>query len=282
MSNRRPENRSVNLLIRSAFMVMLIVFAYSLQLFNNGRRRGQMSQLLPPALSTSLGVSETRWQKSMLFWSRALQNQVLQNETVQDDSLQSRSLQRRSPSQHQFQNGDIIFRSSNTWLTNVAGQFASPLTYSHVGIVTVDGAQMTVVHASIEGDSIAQTLGNPVIEEPLADFLKRGNATHAAIYRLKDATTKTQRAIAKAAHAYAKAAIPFDSGFDLATADRVYCSELIWRVYLESGIDLADQGLESFDFPFSGQYLTPDSLAESVSLTPVYQFNQIRSARSSY
>ncbi len=205
-----------------------------------------------------------------------------------------------------LKNGDIVFRAGDTWLTNVAEQFASELTYTHVGVITIEGRQAKVVHASIEGNSLAETLGNRVVEEPLADFLQRGNTTHAAVYRLKDDVAKQvngkqadskhanaqlpanrqvsvdaiSKSAAKVAKNYAKKATPFDAGFDLATADRVYCTELIWRAYLDAGVDLSDQGLERFDFPFSGQYLTPDSLSQSENLEPVYQFNQIRAVQS--
>lgn len=205
-----------------------------------------------------------------------------------------------------LKNGDLVFRSGNTWLSNMAEQVAPNVTYTHVGVITLERDQVKVVHASIEGDSLVETLGNRVIEEPLADFLQKGNATHAAIYRLRDplpkhsagqqddssaAEAKDPLAIQSARHAadnaaaiaktYAVKSVPFDPGFDLSTADKVYCTELIWRAYLDAGVDLADQGLESFAFPFSGHYLTPDSLANSKHLRPVYQFNQIRSVNSS-
>ena len=275
-------------------MVLLMAVSYGLQLFNEEKQANLELGVLP--FSSENGPSDFR----AAF-------------KVGQTDLQQAN--------RRLKNGDIVFRAGDTWLTNVAEQFASELTYTHVGVITLEGRQAKVVHASIEGNSLAETLGNRVVEEPLADFLQRGNTTHAAVYRLKDDVAERANAeranvkqasgkqasgksasgkqssdqpnanpqirvdaisksAAKVAKTYAKKATPFDSGFDLATADRVYCTELIWRAYLDAGVDLSDQGLESFDFPFSGQYLTPDSLSKSVNLEPVYQFNQIRAVQS--
>lgn len=244
-------------------MALLIAASYGLQMFNTGESR-EVTLAASPLPSASVR-SESSLGKADL-------NQA----------------------NKRLKNGDIVFRAGDTWLKNVAEQFASDVTYTHVGVITVEGSNLKVVHASIEGESLAETLGNRVVEEPLADFLQKGNATHAAIYRLKESASEEQTSVATAttaataaattaatvAKAYAEQATPFDAGFDLATADRVYCTELIWRAYLEAGIDLSDQGLESFSFPFSGQYLTPDSLSDSENLQPVYHFNEIRAVQS--
>ena len=166
----------------------------------------------------------------------------------------------------QLKEGDVVFRAGRSWLTNMAEQFADEaVRYSHVGVVVKAGDDLKVVHASIEPDE-----GQKVVADPLDVFLKKGKGTQAAVYRLKSTDAETQSAIATSAKAYARKAIPFDPGFDLTTSDRVYCSELVWRIYLEAGIDLSDYGLEQFDFPFSGKYITPDSLSASASLTPIY------------
>lgn len=265
MSDRLSENRSKSLLIRSACIVLLLGVSYGLQHFNETRN---------PAVTFETALDLPGLERS-------------------EFSLGSADLRQAN---ERLKNGDLVFRSGNTWLSNMAEQVAPDVTYTHVGVITLDRAQVKVVHASIEGDSLVETLGNRVVEEPLADFLQKGNATHAAIYRLKDPLPRhpadssvpsvmpsVQQAADNAAaiaKTYAVKSVPFDSGFDLSTADKVYCTELIWRAYLDSGVDLADQGLESFAFPFSGQYLTPDALANSENLQPVYQFNQIRSVNS--
>ncbi len=184
----------------------------------------------------------------------------------------------------QLKEGDIIFRTGNAWSTQLPAPFANNATYSHGGIITVEASRIKVVHAAIEGT------GDPVVKaESLADFLQQGNTTHAAVYRLKASTPKVQQAIATAAKTYAAKDMPLNAKFGLTSNDQAYCSELIWRAYLEAGIDLSEQSLgsglasrlESFSFPFSGRNITPDSLSASVSLRPVYQFDQVQSMQSS-
>lgn len=247
VSDLLSENRSKSLLIRSACIVLLLGVSYGLQHFN------ETHELAVPF--------ETAADRSGL--ERA------------EPSLDTVDLRRAKDS---AKNGDLVFRSGNTWLSNMAEQVDPDVTYTHVGVITLDRGEVKVVHASIDGESLVETLGNRVVEEPLDDFLQKGNATHAAIYRLREPSAQlaqhTADNAAAIAKTYAVKSVPFDSGFDLLTADKVYCTELIWRVYLDAGVDLTDQGLESFSFPFSGQYLTPDSLAKSEKLQPVYQVNQ--------
>lgn len=177
----------------------------------------------------------------------------------------------------QLKEGDIIFRTGNTWLAQAPVPFTDNATYSHGGIITVEALRIQVVHASVEskGDRTVKT-------EPLADFLQQGT-THAAAYRLKGSTSEVQQAIAQTAKTYTED-MPLQTKLGLSNSDRVYCSELIWRTYMEAGIDLSDRssasGLESFS-SLTGRNITPDSLSDSVSLRPVYQFDKVQSIQSS-
>lgn len=215
--------------------------------------------------------------------------------TIKQDSSSARSLQMNAllpdaplvlsnaelrQAKGQLKEGDIIVRTGNAWPAQLPAPFADSATYSHGGIITVEASRIKVVYAAIEG------MGDPVVKaEPLASFLQQGNTTHAAVYRLKASTPRVQQAIATAAKTYAARDTPLHAKFGLISNDRVCCSELIWRAYLEAGIDLSDRGsgngLESFSFPFASRNITPDSLSGNVSLQPVYQFDQVQSMQSS-
>ena len=182
---------------------------------------------------------------------------------IQQPRLDEKTLQQMRRS---VQAGDIIFRSGNSWLTQMAKQVAPETVYSHVGLVRMTGKQATVVHASIETDDDSR-----VVEEPLGSFLQKGNAHQVAVYRMKQVGFQTQQRLSDVAIAYVENATPFDSDFDLATSEQVYCSELIWRVYLAVDVNLSDRGFEQFPFPFSGDYVTPDSLSQSSHLERVYE-----------
>ena len=69
---------------------------------------------------------------------------------------------------------------------------------------------------------------------------------------------------ASAACAYAREALSFDAGFDLDSEDRLYCTELVWRAYLQAGIDLVDSVFVRLETPFGrGSFLTLSSLLKS-------------------
>ncbi|MGB3294719.1 MAG: YiiX/YebB-like N1pC/P60 family cysteine hydrolase [Phormidesmis sp.] len=169
--------------------------------------------------------------------------------------------------------GDIIFRSGNTWFTRLVAPFTPNTPYAQGGIITFKGSRLMVVSALPEGT------GSRLVEEPLANFLQNGKATGAAIYRLKAPTPAVQRAIATAAKTYPAKNNSFDSKFAL--SQNGYCTDFVLCAYLEAGIDLSSQGKESSAWPFMSQQVEPDSLASSASLRPVYRFDQVQSIQSS-
>lgn len=169
--------------------------------------------------------------------------------------------------------GDIIFRTGNTGFTRVAARFTANTPYSDGGIITFEGSRLMVVSASPEG------VGNRIVEEPLANFLQKGNTTRAGIYRLKASKPTVQRAIATAAKTYQAENTSFDSEFDL-PKDQAVCSDFIRCAYLEAGIDLASQEQESFSWPFMDQWISTHSLSSSASLQPVYRFDPVQSMQS--
>ena len=63
---------------------------------------------------------------------------------------------------------------------------------------------------------------------------------------------------------YVRDALPFDDRFNLESADRMYCTELVWRAYLKAGIDLVDGVFVRVQTPFGeGRYVLPSSLLNS-------------------
>ncbi len=229
--------------MRSVCIVALLAAVYGLQHF---AEENQFSSLGAYGIEASAGQSETGRQSQ----------------------IDLRQADRRLAA------GDIIFRADNTRLNQIAEQFGVNAGYSQAGIITAEGDQLEVVYAATEGER-----GSRVVEEPLTDFLQAGKVAHAAVYRLKAPTPKTQRAIASATKVCAGQTVPFDPSFEV-SADRqsdrqATCFKRVWQVYRDAGINiLSPQGKESFALPFSGRYITPDSLSSNAKLRPVYQFIQ--------
>lgn len=157
--------------------------------------------------------------------------------------------------------GDLIFRRGRSLVSRAVLSMDGKSEYSHVGIVVSDGASIAVVHALPPEEE------NPggVVAESLPAFLAPELASAAAVYRPRDSGVGV-RAAARA-WTYARPRRPFDSGFDLSTPDAVYCTELVWRAYLEEGVDLVGRD-------FHDRYLLPSRLLSSPELRLIQEYEQ--------
>ncbi|MDQ2771022.1 MAG: YiiX family permuted papain-like enzyme, partial [Bacteroidota bacterium] len=120
----------------------------------------------------------------------------------------------------QLRDGDLIFHTSQSAQSR-AIQLATHSAWSHCGIVYKEGNSWQVFEAV-----------QPVKLTPLADWVARGQGGHFVTKRLRDAAT----ALTPAALARLKAAGQpmLGHNYDLYfgwSDDRIYCSELIWKVY---------------------------------------------------
>ncbi|MET4073700.1 YiiX family permuted papain-like enzyme [Hymenobacter sp. UYCo722] len=120
----------------------------------------------------------------------------------------------------QLRDGDLIFHTSQSAQSR-AIQLATHSAWSHCGIVYRKGANWQVFEAV-----------QPVKLTPLADWVARGQGGHFVTKRLRDAAT----VLTPTALARLKAAGQpmLGHNYDLYfgwSDDRIYCSELIWKVY---------------------------------------------------
>lgn len=137
-----------------------------------------------------------------------------------------------------FQNGDIIFQTSNSSQSK-AIQLATHSPYSHVGIIYEQKGSFWVYEAV-----------EPVKLTPLKTWIKRGNKGHYVVKRLKNASTILNPEVLKKMKTVGKKYIGkhYDLYFEWSD-DKIYCSELVWKIYKEAvDIELGKlQLLESFD-----------------------------------
>ena len=120
----------------------------------------------------------------------------------------------------QLRDGDLIFHTSLSAQSR-AIQLATHSVWSHCGIVYKEGGKWQVFEAV-----------QPVKLTPLADWVARGQGGHFVTKRLRDA----EAVLTPAALARMKAAGQpmLGHNYDLYfgwSDDRIYCSELIWKVY---------------------------------------------------
>jgi hypothetical protein len=124
-----------------------------------------------------------------------------------------------------FTNGDIIFQTSLSGQSE-AIQLATHSKYSHCGLIFWDDGQCFVAEASKQ-----------VTLTPIDDFIKRGKDGKYVVKRLKnsDEIFTTPGILEKMTTLYYDkfANKPYDIYFEW-TNDKIYCSELVWKIYKET------------------------------------------------
>jgi hypothetical protein len=184
-----------------------------------------------------------------------------------------------TPINKELQNGDIIFHTS-TSTQSLAIQIASDSKYSHVGLVYKNGNNYQVFEAV-----------QPVKLTPLQEFINRGENKHYVVKRLKNSeTVLTPEGIAKMKELGEKYNNKnYDYRFEWSN-DKIYCSELVWKIYEEAfGVKLGElEKIKDFDLtdpvvaakakerygnniPMEELIITPDRIFQSDKLVTVIE-----------
>jgi hypothetical protein len=137
-----------------------------------------------------------------------------------------------------LQEGDIIFQTSDSPLSR-AIQLATQSKYSHCGIIFKEKGELYVYEAV-----------QPVTSTPLAQWIAHGTGGKFVIKRLTNAKqVLTPSAINKMKQA-GKQLIgkDYDGTFEWSD-ERIYCSELVWKIYKTgAGIEVGKlKKLKEFD-----------------------------------
>ncbi len=123
----------------------------------------------------------------------------------------------------EFQNGDIIFQTSKSGQSK-AIQIATGSKYSHMGIIYKQGNDFFVYEAV-----------QPVKLTPLTDWINRGESGHYVVKRIKKSehllTPETLTKMKQIGEKYVGK--DYDLYFKWSDS-RVYCSELVWKIYKEA------------------------------------------------
>ncbi len=137
-----------------------------------------------------------------------------------------------------LKNGDLIFQTSLSSQSK-AIQLATKSTYSHCGIVFKEGGKYYVFEAI-----------QPVKRTPLHKWIARGKDGKYVVKRLKNADQVLTPEALQKMKAIGDQFIGknYDLTFEW-NDDRIYCSELIWKMYQRAtGIEIGKlEKLRSFD-----------------------------------
>lgn len=182
-------------------------------------------------------------------------------------------------SDYQPQNGDIIFQTSRSSQSQ-AIQLAIHSRWSHMGIIFIRDNKAYVFEAV-----------QPVKLTPLKQWIARGQDGHFAIKRLRNAKQLLNAKILQNMQAEGEEFIgrDYDPYFEWSDK-RIYCSELVWKVYARgAGIRLSDPSrMRDFDLtnrkvaaklherygshvPLDEAVVSPQEIYSSDKLLTVYQ-----------
>jgi hypothetical protein len=137
----------------------------------------------------------------------------------------------------QLRDGDVIFHESRSAQSR-AIQLATKSRYSHMGIVYRRNGNWFVYEAV-----------QPVKLTPLHEWIARGRDGHFVVKRLRNPAVLTPAVLREMRAAGEKfRGKPYDLYFEWDDR-RIYCSELVWKIYKEAaGIELGSlQELKEFD-----------------------------------
>ena len=140
--------------------------------------------------------------------------------------------------EYEPRDGDIVFHTSRS-AQSLAIQLATKSPYSHMGIVYVRDGKPFVFEAV-----------QPVKLTPLDDWIERGEGRHVVVKRLRDVDARLSAETLRKMRAAGEqlAGKDYDPYFEWSD-DRIYCSELVWKIFERgAGIELgARQTIADFD-----------------------------------
>jgi len=167
----------------------------------------------------------------VFYWSTDIDSLISGNKIKKQDT-------KEPISSKEFQNGDIIFQTSKSSQSK-AIQLATHSDYSHMGIVYETDGRYFVYEAV-----------QPVKLTPLDQWIRRGLNGHYVVKRLKNADqVLTKRTLAKMKQVGERyKGKSYDLYFEWSD-DKIYCSELVWKIYKEAAnIEIGElERLADFD-----------------------------------
>lgn len=170
------------------------------------------------------------------------------------------------------QDGDIIFRKGRSLISSIVMLNDKETEYSHVGICCKTDNEMFVIHA-VPGEPDEQ--GNEKIRcDKLSEFLTPDKASIFAFYRLTCDTSGIAAASAANAMAYYRAGLPFDKALNFRNDDKLYCTELVWKAYLKSGVNITGNQFKKLNLNIlTDSLILPGHIQNSALLTKIYPHN---------
>jgi len=127
-----------------------------------------------------------------------------------------------------LESGDIILRRGEGLVSDEISYILKdqPYDITHSGIIIKQGDSLFVVHSIADHESHV----DGVIAQELDKFLLDSRAGSVIVLRYNDMEGK-QDALVQRVLYYLKKSPPFDFSFDIYDSSKLYCAELLWRIF---------------------------------------------------
>jgi uncharacterized protein YycO len=165
--------------------------------------------------------------------------------------------------------GDIVFRRGNGTKSRAVLYADKEGMYSHTGIVVqLADSSFMIVHAEPD-----HACGDSLKLETIKCFFANKNAEKGAIMRFAYSAECTTQAADYALKLYNTHSIVFDHDYNLNDSTKLYCTELVWRAYMQAGKDISNGRRTAVNaLSFSGDYLMPSDVYKNEKGIIIYEF----------
>lgn len=170
-----------------------------------------------------------------------------------------------------LEEGDLIFRRGQGFTSRVVLAADKDGIYSHVGIIVKDTDGWKVIHV-VPGETDDEHPEERIKKETVAQFFAPGKSLSGAIFRYDTVNYISVKAASKARELLERN-IFFDHQFNLEDSAEMYCTELVYFVYMNAGIDLTEGRRSSYP-GFRTRFILPRDIADNDKLKRVFQYNQ--------
>jgi len=155
-----------------------------------------------------------------------------------------------------LQSGDLVLRTGTDAISYMLRQMNQKnKTYSHCGIVMIENGYPFVYHSIGGEDNPAETLRR----DSASFFFSPAHNQRLGIVRLGLSAPQVEK-LHQLVWEYYKAGVRFDMDFDMASNDKLYCAEFVYKAVCRATADSAFFPLTTL---FHKQYVGVDDLYEN-------------------
>lgn len=168
-------------------------------------------------------------------------------------------------------NGDIVFRRGRSFSSSIVLSQDAGGRYSHIGIVCRRDTALYVIHAVNEEPDFKGDFDRVKIE-PVESFFSPGRASAGAMYH-SWVSDSLSALIIENAMELVRDSVRFDAGFDHNDSGELYCTELIYLLYRNVGIDITEgrrTPVKLFSFP--DEIIFPNDIQMNNNLQKYFEF----------